>query len=77
MNVNDENQLNKVLDRAASVVAVRIATEKEDGLLRWWLLKSPHNRAILFHSGLYPFAQDLFRDFPNQVTFGDLRPRFE
>jgi hypothetical protein len=75
--VDNENQLNKVLDRAASVVAVRIRTDKEDGLLRWWLLKSPKNRAILFHSGLYPYAQGLFRDFPSQVTFGDLHPRFE
>jgi hypothetical protein len=77
MNVDDENQLNRVLDRAASVVAVRIKTDKEDGLLRWWLLKSAKNRAILFHSGLYPYAQGLFRDFPTQVTFGDLHPRFE
>jgi len=75
--VDDENQLSRVLDRAASVVAVRIKTDKEDGLLRWWLLKSANNRAILFHSGLYPYAQGLFRDFPNQVTFGDLHPRFE
>jgi hypothetical protein len=77
MKVDDENQLGKVLDRAASAVAVRIRTEKEDGLLRWWLLQSPKNRAILFHSGLYPYAQGLFRDFPSQVTFGDLHPRFE
>jgi hypothetical protein len=75
--VDNENQLSKVLDRAASVVAVRIRTDKEDGLLRWWLLKSPENRAILFHSGLYPYAQALFRDYPSQVTFGDLHPRFE
>ena len=30
-----------------------------------------------FHSGLYPYAQGLFRDYPSQVTFGDLHPRFE
>jgi len=77
VSVDDENQLRKVLDRAASVVAVRIRTDKEDGLLRWWLVESPNNRAILFHSGLYPYAQGLFRDFPSQVTFGDLHPRFE
>lgn len=75
--VDDENQLDRVLNAAASVVAVRIRTEKEDAMLREWLLKSPHNRAVLFHSGLYPWAQGLFTDFPLQVTFGDLHPRFE
>jgi hypothetical protein len=75
--VDDENQLDRVLSAAASAVAVRIRTEKEDAMLREWLLKSPHNRAVLFHSGLYPWAQGLFADFPSQVTFGDLHPRFE
>ena len=75
--VDDENQLDRVLNAAASVVAVRIRTDKEDAMLREWLLKSPQNRAVLFHSGLYPWAQGLFADFPLQVTFGDLHPRFE
>ena len=75
--VDDENQLDRILNAAASVVAVRIRTDKEDAMLRQWLLKSPHNRAVLFHSGLYPWAQGLFADFPSQVTFGDLHPRFE
>jgi hypothetical protein len=75
--VDDENQLDRVLNAAASVVAVRIRTDREDAMLRQWLLKSPQNRAVLFHSGLYPWAQALFADFPSQVTFGDLRPRFE
>jgi len=75
--VDDENQLDRLLNAAASVVAVRIRTDKEDAMLRQWLLKSPKNRAVLFHSGLYPWAQGLFADFPSQVTFGDLHPRFE
>jgi hypothetical protein len=75
--VDDENQLDRVLNAAAAVVAVRIRTDKEDAMLRQWLLQSPQNRAVLFHSGLYPWAQGLFADFPSQVTFGDLRPRFE
>jgi hypothetical protein len=75
--VDDENQLDRVLNAAASVVAVRIRTDKEDAMLRQWLLKSPQNRAVLFHSGLYQWAQGLFTDFPLQVTFGDLHPRFE
>lgn len=81
VNVDAENQMDRVLQRAletkSSAIAVKIATKEEDGALRTWLAKSPKNRAILFHSGLYPFAQPLFDDFPEQVTFGDLHPRFE
>jgi hypothetical protein len=75
--VDSENQIGRVLAQADSVVAVRVRTETEDVELRRWLRKSPMHRAILFHSGLYPPAQALFADFPNQVTFGDLRPRFQ
>ena len=79
--VEDSNQIERVLARAtelkASVVAVRVATSYEYTQLRDWLRQSPTRRAILFHSGLYPFAQPLFAEFPRQVTFGDLRPRFE
>ena len=77
VNVSDENQLDQVLAQADHVVAVRIRTDKEDLSLRNWLIHDRRNRAILFHSGLYPFAQGLFADFPQQVTFGDLHPRFE
>jgi hypothetical protein len=75
--VDSENQIGRVLAQADSVVAVRVRTETEDIELRRWLRKSAMHRAILFHSGLYPPAQALFADFPNQVTFGDLRPRFQ
>jgi hypothetical protein len=75
--VDSENQINRVLAQADSVVAVRVRTETEDDELRRWLRKSPTHRAILFHSGLYPEAQALFADFPHQVTFGDLHPRFQ
>jgi hypothetical protein len=75
--IDHEDQIVRVLRAADSVVAVRVKTENEDIELRRWLRESPTHRAILFHSGLYPFAQPLFSDFPNQVTFGDLRPRFE
>jgi hypothetical protein len=79
--VDAPDQIERILDRArkmkAAAVAVRVATDKEDAGLRKWLAESPHNRAILFHSGLYPFAQPLFADFTGQVTFGDLHPHFE
>jgi hypothetical protein len=79
--VSAQDELYRVLARArqrdATAVAVRVMTQAEDATLRSWLLGSPKRRAILFHSGLYPYAQQLFAEFPRQVTFGDLRPRFE
>lgn len=81
VNVNAADQIERVIARArqlrSSAIAVRVATKAEDAALRRWLAKSPSNRAILFHSGLYPYAQPLFDSYPNQVTFGDLHPRFE
>jgi len=79
--VSDANQIDRVLERAgqigSSAVAVRVTTEYENQALINWLKGSRNRRAILFHSGLYPFAQPLFEDFPDQVTFGDLHPKFE
>ena len=79
--VQQTNQIERVLSRAtetkATAVAVRVETNYEFERLRDWLKQSPGRRAILFNSGLYPFAQLLFTEFPRQVTFGDLHPRFE
>ena len=79
--VTDAKQIERVLEHAArvgsSAVAVRVTTEYEKQALANWLKGSRNRRAILFHSGLYPFAQPLFEDFPDQVTFGDLHPKFE
>ncbi len=79
--VDGSNQIERVLNRAAQLkataVGVRVATNYEYDRLRDWLRRSSSNRAVLFHSGLYPYAQPLFEEFPKQVTFGDLRPRFE
>ena len=81
VNVEAADQIERILARArrirSSAVAVRVATKAEDAALRSWLAESLHNRAILFHSGLYPYAQPLFERYPSQVTFGDLHPRFD
>ncbi len=81
VDVDAADQIGRVLARAeqlrASVVAVRVVTKAEFEELSRWLRRSARHRAVLFHSGLYPYAQPLFEAFPEQVTFGDLRPRFE
>ncbi|MCU1307158.1 MAG: hypothetical protein JWN45_1853 [Acidobacteriaceae bacterium] len=79
--VDEPGQIGRVLIKAeemkASAVAIRVMTQQEDIQVRDWLQGSKTRRAILFHSALYPFAQLLFSDFPSQVTFGDLHPRFK
>jgi hypothetical protein len=79
--VESGDQISRILDEAdhqkSTAVGVRIVTEYEYLRLKGWLLGSPQRRAILFHSGLYPYAQKLFSEFRQQVTFGDLHPRFE
>ncbi|MDP9266760.1 MAG: hypothetical protein M3P27_00355 [Acidobacteriota bacterium] len=79
--VDDQGEIERVLSHAdeisATAVAVRVVNKVEHDKLEAWLKQSPQRRAVLFHSGLYPFAQPLFEEFPQQVTFGDLRPRFE
>jgi len=81
VDVDDANQIDRVLRRASqarsTAVGVRVATNYEYETLKEWLTKSRQNRAVLFHSGLYPYAQLLFEQYPQQVTFGDLHPRFE
>lgn len=78
--VDNTNQLYKILQTAreqrSSAIAVRIFTDIEYAQLADWLRASPRNRAILFHSALYPHAQKLFAEFRQQVTFGDLHPQF-
>lgn len=78
--VDSPNQVGKVLAKVREIgskaVGVRIATRQEYQALRDWLAQSIQNRAVLFHSGLYPHAQELFDLYPEQVTFGDLHPTF-
>ena len=80
VDLDDDDQIDRVLSRAdaigATAVGVRVMTGVEDERLRVWLKRAAQRRAVLFHSALYPYAQGLFRDFPRQVTFGDLHPRF-
>lgn len=57
-------------------IAVRVAFDEDYEAVKKWLLSSPLNRAVLFHSAPYKPGYRLFAEFPRQVTFGDPRPRF-
>jgi len=42
-----------------------------------WLKESKEHRAILFHSAAYVAGLEMFDEFPEQTSFGDLDPKFE
>ncbi|MCH8519424.1 MAG: hypothetical protein LAT82_01580 [Nanoarchaeota archaeon] len=75
------NQTNLIIEQAnlmnSKIIGVRIWTQYDYTSLRKWLLENSEHRAILFHSGLYPYAQKIFDEFPNQTSFGDPKPIFK
>ncbi len=70
----------KVIEEAkrldARAVGIRVYSEEDYQATKEWLLASKENRAVLFHSAAYEPGYRLFFEFPDQVTFGDPRPRF-
>lgn len=76
----DTGETYKVVQKAreenAKVIAVRIFDEKDSEPVREWLSEDTDNRAILFHSAPYVDGNKLFFDFPEQTSFGDLKPEF-
>jgi len=80
ISIDDFNQMQKIINIAesigANVVAVRVFNSDDYKKLKQWLDKSPFHRAILFHSLPYPYGYKILNEFPEQVTFGDVNPRF-
>ncbi len=78
--VNNLSETYMVVDRAretgAKVIAVRVFDDKDYESVSKWLAEDKQNRAILFHTSLYP-PQRIFDEFPEQTSFGDPRPVFE
>lgn len=78
--IEGEGQTWKVIEQAedmgSKAVGVRVATQQDYESVRDWLQESAEHRAVLFHSAPYPSGYRLFDEFPEQVTFGDPRPRF-
>jgi tetratricopeptide (TPR) repeat protein len=67
-----------VVERArelgAQVLGIRVATIEEHDAVAAWLSEDPARRAILFHTAVYPDGYRLFAEFPDQTSFGDVRP---
>ncbi len=78
--INDFNQTERLtkaaIDNNADVIATRIFNSDDYHKLKSWLNTSIQNNAILFHSAPYPYGYLMFKEFPNQVTFGDINVEF-
>ena len=61
----------------AKLIGIRVKTKREHDALATWLAEDHANRAILFHTAVYPDGYRLFYEFPRQTSFGDIRPAFE
>ncbi|MEW5806112.1 MAG: hypothetical protein AB1756_01990 [Acidobacteriota bacterium] len=74
------SETDRVIEEAdrigAKAVGIRVYSEEDYASVKRWLQSSKENRAVLFHSAPYKPGYQLFFEFPDQVTFGDPRPRF-
>lgn len=72
-------ETNKIIEMArlnqAQVIGVRVYNEADYQPVAEWLKEDSNHRAVLFHSAAYPPGNQLFFEFPEQTTFGDLSPR--
>jgi len=79
--VEDFDAVFHVIDEAerlnASALGVRVYSRDDYDAVKDWLLKDKNHRAILFHSTPYPYGYKIMKEFPQQITFGDLNPVFE
>ena len=70
-----------VLDEAkkvgAKLIGIRVKSKPEHDAVYSWLKEDRSNRAVLFHTAVYPDGYKLFYEFPQQTSFGDIHPEFE
>ena len=76
-NVGETSKLVKeARNQSARVIGARIFSEDDYWPLKLWLEEDKSNRIVLCHSAAYEFGIQLFREFPEQTSFGDLNPEF-
>jgi len=79
--ISDFRQTHKIVEKAeeigADVIAARIVEMYDYEVFKKWIEKDKSNRLILFHSASYPYGFKMLTEYPDQVTFGDVNPRFE
>jgi hypothetical protein len=72
-----EKLVAKAKEIKAKVIAARIMHHLDKPAIANWLKESKEHRAILFHSAAYVAGLEMFDEFPEQTSFGDLDPKFE
>jgi hypothetical protein len=76
--INDFNQMNKVIEKAeensADIIAARVFNSNDYDTVKEWLEKDGNHKAILFHTISYPYGYKLFKEFPDQTSFDDINP---
>ncbi len=81
VNVPKDGGADRVVSRAretgASLLGIRVRSKEEHDAVAGWLQEDPRRRAVLFHTAVYPEGFRLYREFPRQTSFGDIRPGFE
>lgn len=60
----------------ATVLGARVYSRDDYDAVKDWLAIDKSHRAVLFHSMPYPFGYRIMKEFPEQVTFGDVNPVF-
>ena len=81
VDIEEYGKSSRVVDEArrigAKLIGIRVAVREEHDSVYKWLSEDKDNRAVLFHSAVYPEGYRLFFEFPGQTTFGDINIYFE
>jgi hypothetical protein len=81
VDVPEYGKASVVVDEAikvnAKLIGIRVKSKHENDAVYSWLKEDKNNRAVLFHTAVYPDGYKLFYEFPQQTSFGDIHPRLE
>jgi len=81
VDVPEYGKASVVVDEArkqgAALIGLRVWGREEHDAVAQWLREDGRRRAVLFHTAVYPEGYRLFAEFPEQTSFGDIRPQFE
>lgn len=79
--LNDFGQMEKATraarEQKSNIIATRVFDAQDYDAVSKWLDEDKKHKVILFHSAPYPYGQKIFREYPNQTSFGDVNPIFK
>lgn len=81
VSVTEYGKVKVVVDEArkvgAKLIGIRVKSKNEHDAVYSWLKEDRSHRAVLFHTAVYPEGCNLFFEFPQQTSFGDIHIEFE